>query len=70
MIQEYFSKKYHKVSLLVPYSDLDIMSKFFNASKVEEYIYQENGVLIKTVLDEINYNKYSKYLIENRDDAI
>ncbi|QIB26570.1 GTPase HflX [Caloranaerobacter azorensis] len=70
MIQEYFSKKYHKVSLLIPYSDLDIMSKFFNASKVEEYIYQENGVLIKTVLDEINYNKYSKYLIENRDDAI
>ncbi|WP_035161855.1 GTPase HflX [Caloranaerobacter azorensis] len=70
MIQEYFSKKYHKVSLLIPYSDLDIMSKFFNTSKVEEYIYQENGVLIKTVLDEINYNKYSKYLIENRDDAI
>lgn len=69
MIQDYFSKKYYKVNLLVPYSDLDIMSKFFDTAKVEEYIYQENGVLIKTVLDKANYNKYSKYVIENRDDT-
>ncbi|WP_069649368.1 GTPase HflX [Caloranaerobacter ferrireducens] len=70
MIQDYFSKKYYKVALLVPYSDLDIMSKFFDTAKVEEYIYQENGVLIKTVLDEANYNKYSKYVVENKDDTI
>ncbi|WP_427339050.1 GTPase HflX [Caloranaerobacter sp. DY30410] len=70
MIQDYFSRKYYKVNLLIPYSDLDIMSKFFDMSKVEEYIYQEDGVLIKTVLDEVNYNKYSKYVIENKDDTI
>ncbi|KPU27989.1 GTP-binding protein HflX [Caloranaerobacter sp. TR13] len=70
MIQDYFSKKYYKVNLLVPYSDLDIMSKFFDTAKVEEYNYQENGVLIKTVLDEANYNKYYKYVTENKDETI
>lgn len=70
MIQDYFSKKYYKVSLLVPYSDLDVMSKFFDTAKVEDYIYQENGVLIKTVLNEINYSKYCKYVVENKGDTI
>ena len=64
MIEENLTQKYYKVNLLIPYSKGDLLSYLFDNTKVENQSHTEEGTMITAVLDEIDYNKYSEFIIK------
>lgn len=62
MIQENIPQRYRKVSFLIPYDKSDIVSYLFDNTKVEKNEYVEEGILIKTTVNEIDYNRLRKYI--------
>lgn len=64
LIQENLPKQYYEVELLIPYSESSISSNIHENSKVISTEYLENGVKIKTVLKEKDYNKYNRFIIQ------
>lgn len=64
MIQENLPQKYYKVNLLIPFSKGDLLSYLFDNTKVENQSHTEEGTIITAVLDQIDYNKYNEYIIE------
>jgi len=63
-IQNNLPQKYHYVKVLIPYSEGSIISNIFNNTKVESSEYVEEGVLLNTVLNSIELEKYKKYLVD------
>lgn len=62
MIEENLPQKYYKVNVLIPYQESQLSSYIFDNTKVEKYSYEEEGTLITTVLNAIDYNKYSEFV--------
>lgn len=52
------------VNMLIPYEKGDVYSKLCENSNVINTEYVENGTFIKVELDEKEYNKYSKYILD------
>lgn len=63
-IQNNLPQKYYKVKMLIPYSEGNLASNIFSKTKVENCEYNEEGTLLTTVLDSIEYERYKKYLID------
>jgi GTP-binding protein HflX len=63
MIQDNLPKKFYDVTLMIPYNHGEILTYFFDNTKVKEHEYTDTGILVKTILNEIDYKKYSKYVI-------
>ena len=64
LVQDNLPQKYFNVSLLIPYERSEISSYLFSKTKIESHEYDEKGTYIKTVLDEVDYNKFKKYIVE------
>lgn len=56
--------KFYEAKLLIPYKDADIASYIFNSYKVKEFQHKEEGTLINVTLNNKDYNKYEKYIID------
>ena len=63
-IQNNLPQKYYKVNMLIPYSEGNLASNIFNKTKVENCEYNQEGTLLTTVLDSIEYERYKKYVID------
>ncbi|WP_425446057.1 GTPase HflX [Dethiothermospora halolimnae] len=63
-IEENLPQKYYKVNLLIPYNKGNISSYIFDKTKVEKKEYTEEGAIITTVLDSIDYDRYKEYIID------
>lgn len=63
MIQDNLPKSFYDVTLMIPYNHGEILTYFFDNTKVKEHEYTDTGILVKTILNEIDYKKYSKYVI-------
>ena len=66
-IEDNLPKKYYKVDLLIPYNLSNISSHLFDKTNVEKTEYVQDGTVITTVLDEIDYERYKKYIIQKGD---
>lgn len=64
MIEEYLPQKYYRVDLLIPYTKGDLLSNLFDNTKVENQSHTEEGTKVTAILDEIDYNKYKEYIVE------
>lgn len=64
MIEENLPQKYYKVNMLIPFNESQVSSYIFDNTKVETHIYKENGALITTTLNSVDYNKYNKFIVE------
>ena len=51
-------------NLLIPYANGDLLSYLFDHTKVESQSHTEEGTIITAILDQIDYNKYGEYIIE------
>ncbi len=62
-IEEELPHKFNKVSLLIPFSDQELVDYFlknYNPDKVE---YREDGTEIEILISEVDYRKYNKFII-------
>jgi len=64
MVQENLPHKYYNVDILIPYSESNLSSYIFDNSKVEKFEYIQEGTLISTTLDSVDYERYKKYIVE------
>ncbi|EOD00702.1 GTPase HflX [Caldisalinibacter kiritimatiensis] len=64
MIEENIPDKFYDVKLLIPYDNSKISSYLFDNTKVVKFEYRDNGTLIETILNEIDYKKYSEYIVD------
>lgn len=67
LIEENLPKKYYKVDLLIPYNLSSISSHLFDKTNVEKTEYVQEGTVVTTVLDEIDYERYKKYIVQKGD---
>ncbi len=65
VIQENVMKNTYNVELLLPYDKGHIFSKIKDKYNVSEFEYVESGTKLKASLEEIDYNMYKEYIIEN-----
>ena len=62
-------RREREVELLFPYSDLGSMNLLRGSSPLlAEPEYREDGVFVKALLDEKNFNKYSRFIIGQKND--
>ena len=65
MIQENLPQKYKDVMLMIPYDEQVLVSYFLENYEVEDVIYEESGTKLKLNINQIDYEKYSKYIISD-----
>lgn len=63
-IQKLLPQKFFEVTMLLPYNKSNISSYVFENTKVKQKEYIENGIRIETVLNEVDYNRYNKYIVK------
>lgn len=63
-IEAALGNKFYEAQLLIPYDASDISSYIFNNYNVNKYEHKENGTLIDVVLNNKDYNKYQKYIVQ------
>ncbi|PAB58992.1 GTPase HflX [Anaeromicrobium sediminis] len=63
-IKEKIFSHMKEVTLLIPYDKGNVLSYLCDKTNVSNQEYVENGTLVKTRLDNIDYNKYNQYIIE------
>ncbi|MBS4539629.1 GTPase HflX [Clostridium sp. D2Q-11] len=56
--------KFYRSNLLIPYADTDIASYIFNNYNVQKFEHKDNGTFIDVTLNNKDYNKYKKYIID------
>ncbi len=64
MIQDNLPQKFYRVNLMVPYSEGNLSNYLFDKTKVEKYEHKENGTLITTTIDSIDYEKYKSFIVD------
>lgn len=64
LIEENLPQNYYKVELLIPFSKGDLLSHLFDKTKVENQSHTEEGTRVTVILDEIDYNRYKEYIVE------
>ncbi|WP_455100075.1 GTPase HflX, partial [Peptostreptococcus stomatis] len=62
MIQKALDKDSYKVKLLLPYDQGNIFSSLSDKYAIEAFEYLDTGISVTLSLDEIDYNKYKKYI--------
>ncbi|MCT4593383.1 MAG: GTPase HflX [Anaeromicrobium sp.] len=63
-IKEKIFSHMKEVTLLIPYDKGNILSYLCDKTNVYSQEYGEKGTLVKTKLDNIDYNKYNQYILE------
>lgn len=64
LIQEKLPYKYHKVKLFIPFEDQKVVANLFDDNGVKKMEYNEDGTIIYTILNSIDYNRYRRYIID------
>lgn len=62
MIQKALDKDSYRVKLLLPYDQGNIFSSLSDKYVIEAFEYLDTGISVTLSLDEIDYNKYKKYI--------
>ena len=62
MIQKALDKDSYRVKLLLPYDQGNIFSSLSDKYAIEAFEYLDTGISVTLSLDEIDYNKYKKYI--------
>ena len=68
LIEDIIKKSKKDVRLLLPYTEQSLLNSIYNEYKVESTDYREDGILIKTVLDERGVGLYKKYILNELGD--
>ncbi|RKD34684.1 GTPase HflX [Thermohalobacter berrensis] len=65
-IQDCLPQKFYNVLLSIPYNEGNLISYIFDNAEVLEKEYTSSGVNIKAKLNEIEFNKYRKFVKEHK----
>lgn len=63
LIEKKLDNNYHSVTMKIPYDKGSLLSYLHSNTDITSEEYVEDGMIIKTVLDDIEYNKYIEYII-------
>lgn len=63
LIEEIIHRTKKAVEILLPYTEQSLLNSIYNEYKVESAEYRDDGILIKTVLDERGVGLYKKYIL-------
>ncbi|NLJ78913.1 MAG: GTPase HflX [Tissierellia bacterium] len=63
MIQENLPQKYRDVKLLIPYDEHDLTSYFLENYDMDHMEYKENGTELGFNINQMDYERYSRYII-------
>jgi len=67
MIQDNLPQKFYSVDLLIPYSEGALSNYLFDNTKVSRFDYRDDGILIATILDNMDYERYKRFIVsENK----
>lgn len=64
MIEENLPQVYRDVTLMIPYDSQTLVNYFLENYEVEHIEYLEGGTELKLNINQIDYNKYIKYIID------
>ena len=70
MIQENLPQKYKDITLIIPYDEQVLVSYFLENYEVEDIKYKESGTEIKLNINQIDYERYFKYIVSVARDSI
>lgn len=62
-IQEKLYSNLHNVEMMIPYNDGHVFNSIQKKTKVDLFEYQENGIYLKTILDDADFGRYEKYIV-------
>ncbi len=62
-IEDKLPQKYYDVNMKIPFIDHNILDYFMSNYEVEKIEYLEEGTLLQVRISQIDFNKYSKYII-------
>ncbi|OPJ56737.1 GTPase HflX [Alkalithermobacter paradoxus] len=63
-IKEKIMGNLYDVEMIIPYSRGDIFNTLKEKTIIDNFEYKEEGIYIKTTLDEADYGRYSEYIIK------
>lgn len=63
LLERKLDGNYHSVKMKIPYDKGSLLSYLHSNTDIRAEEYAEDGVIIETVLDEIEYNRYREYVL-------
>ena len=63
MVQENLPQRYKDITLLIPYDEQVLVNYFLENYEVEDIKYEEDGTELKLNINQVDYEKYFKYII-------
>ena len=63
MIKEKIFKNYHRLTLLIPFSDGDVVSYLNENTNIEATDYRDDGTVITAELNDVDAKRFEKYLL-------
>lgn len=63
LLERKLDGNYHSVKMKIPYDKGSLLSYLHSNTDIKTEEYAEDGIVIETVLDEIEYNRYREYVL-------